>query len=273
MELLMDTAGTPSTGTPSKDVSVGGRAGVPARRGLSLASGVSIAVHGALVAAALALPAYRPADDAQVTELDVIAEPIVPPLAPVEPPPQPAVVRPVVTRRARSFEAPVPMPAAVPPPEEQPVAEPAPPVASAPTAEVSQDPRAVLVATAPVGAGVSGGGAGVSGGRGPAGVASESQRRNLAERYRDELIRTRIRDHFRYPAEARELELTGRVIVQVTVDRNGRLLAARLAGSCPHPLLCEDGLRTVRASAPFPALPADLGDSLRIEIPLKYDFQ
>ena len=110
-------------------------------------------------------------------------------------------------------------------------------------------------------------------GAAPVGVASEGQRRDLADRYRDDLLRTRIRDHFRYPAEARDLELTGRVVVQVTVDRNGRLLAARIAGSCPHRLLCDDGLRTVRASAPFPALPADLGDSLRIEIPLKYDFQ
>jgi len=172
-----------------------------------------------------------------------------------------------------SDEAPVPPLAEAPPPQEQPAAEPAPPVASAPTTETSQDPRAVLVATAPAGAGISGGGSGVAGGRAQAGVASEGQRRNLADRYRDDLLRTRIRDHFRYPAEARDLELTGRVIVQVTVDRNGRLLAARIAGSCPHRLLCDDGLRTVRASAPFPALPADLGDSLRIEIPLKYDFQ
>jgi TonB family protein len=112
----------------------------------------------------------------------------------------------------------------------------------------------------------------VVGGRGPVGVASEGQRRNLADRYRDDLLRTRIRDHFRYPAEARDLELTGRVVVQVTVDRNGRLLAARIAGSRLHWLPCDDGLRTVRASA-LPALPLIPGDSLRIEIPLKYDFQ
>jgi TonB family protein len=59
----------------------------------------------------------------------------------------------------------------------------------------------------------------------------------------------------------------------VTVDRHGRLVAARVSGSCPHQVLCEDGLRTVRAAAPFPALPADLGESVRFEIPLKYDFQ
>ena len=183
------------------------------------------------------------------------------------------MTRPVVVKRVRPVDAPIPPPAEAPPPQEQP-AEPSPPVASAPTTETTQDPHAVLVATAPPGAGISGGGpTGVAGGRAPVGVASEGQRRDLADRYRDDLLRTRIRDHFRYPAEARDLELTGRVVVQVTVDRSGRLLAARIAGSCPHRLLCDDGLRTVRASAPFPALPADLGESLRIEIPLKYDFQ
>jgi protein TonB len=268
MELLMDAASPPSAGH-----SVAQPGGAARRRGLSLAGGVSIAVHGALLAAALALPAYHPADDVPATEVEVIAAPPPPPSAAVESP-KPAVVRPVVLRRARPVEAPEPVPAAPPPPEEQPAPEPTPAVASAPTPEVSSDPRAVLVAAAPAGAGVTGGGPGVPGGGRPTpGVATEGQRRNLAERYRDELMRTRIRDHFRYPAEARDLELTGSVIVQVTVDRNGRLLAARLTGACPHRLLCEDGLRTVRASAPFPALPADLGDSLRIEIPLKYDFQ
>ena len=86
------------------------------------------------------------------------------------------------------------------------------------------------------------------------------------------MFRTRIQQNFRYPDAARELELTGQVVVQVTVDRHGRLLAARLAGRCPHALLCEDGLRTLRASAPFPPLPPGLGESVRIEVPLKYDF-
>lgn len=249
------------------------RAVAPAARPRTLSLGVcvSIGVHAALIVAAVAAPARSLFDDAPVTV--EIVEPVLPPpvVAPAEPlPPKPAVSRPVVVKRARPVDAPVPPPAEAPPPQ----AEPAPPVASAPTTETTQDPRAVLVATAPPGAGISGGSpTGVLGGRAPVGVASEGQRRDLADRYRDDLLRTRIRDHFRYPAEARDLELTGRVVVQVTVDRSGRLLAARIAGSCPHRLLCDDGLRTVRASAPFPALPADLGDSLRIEIPLKYDFQ
>ena len=264
-----------AAGSTAADGTSVARAPVPAARPRTLSLGlcVSIGVHAALIVAAVAAPARSLLEDAAVTV--EIVDPILPPpvVAPAEPPPPKAVTRPVVVKRLRPVDAPIPPPAEAPPPQEQP-ADPAPPVASAPTTETTQDPRAVLVATAPPGSGISGGGpTGVVGGRGPVGVASESQRRNLADRYRDDLLRTRIRDHFRYPAEARDLELTGRVVVQVTVDRNGRLLAARIAGSCPHRLLCDDGLRTVRASAPFPALPADLGDSLRIEIPLKYDFQ
>jgi protein TonB len=268
MELLMRVGSTAADGASVA------RAVAPATRPRTLSLGlcVSIGVHAALIVAAVAAPARSLLEDAPVT-VEIVDPVLPPPVAHAEPPPPKPVTRPVVVKRVHPVDAPIPPPAEAPPPQEQP-AEPAPPVASAPTTETTQDPRAVLVATAPPGSGISGGGpTGVVGGRAPAGVASDSQRRNLADRYRDDLLRTRIRDHFRYPAEARDLELTGRVVVQVTVDRNGRLLAARIAGSCPHRLLCDDGLRTVRASAPFPALPADLGDSLRIEIPLKYDFQ
>ena len=264
----MQTAAATAT-----NAAVGGRARAPRPRTLRLATVVSVVVHGGLLAAALAVPTSRMLDDDRVT-VDIVEPAIAPPPPAAEsPPPKPQLVRAVMVKKARPIETPAAAPAAPPPPEE-PAAAPSPPVASAPTTEATQDPRAVAVAAAPAGAGISAGGPGVPGGRGPVGggAPTESQRRSLADRYRDELLRTRIRDHFRYPAEALELELTGRVIVQVTVDRNGRLLAARLAGSCPHQLLCEDGLRTVRAAAPFPALPADLGDTLRIEIPLKYDF-
>jgi protein TonB len=92
-------------------------------------------------------------------------------------------------------------------------------------------------------------------------------------RYRDQL-RKRISGEFqRYPQEARELELEGQVVVQVTIDRAGRLRGARLSGACPHPMLCDDALRTIRAAAPFSPLPGELGESLQIEVPLRYDFQ
>lgn len=88
----------------------------------------------------------------------------------------------------------------------------------------------------------------------------------------DGILRTRIRKVFRYPAAARELELSGAVIVRATIDGAGRLLDLRVAGPCSEGILCEDALRTIRAAAPFPPLPAPLGETLSIDVPLTYAF-
>ena len=35
---------------------------------------------------------------------------------------------------------------------------------------------------------------------------------------------------------------------------------------------CEDALRTVHAAAPFPPIPADLGETIEVDVPLRYAF-
>jgi protein TonB len=239
------------------------------RRSLRLAVGTSVAVHGLLVLAALLLPAYVPAGEAPVT-VDILTEVPVPPPAPEAVPPPPPV-KPAVIRRAAPMPlAPArPVPAAVTPtPAEEPTSADAPEVEEAPQRTAGEGPP-VLVATIPTGT-PGGSAAGVPGGGAP--PLTEAQRTSMIGRYRDALW-SRIHDVSRYPTEALELEPQGRVLVQVTVDRAGRLRGARLAGACPHPMLCEDALRTVRAAAPFPALPAALGDSLKIEIPIDYEMR
>ena len=220
-------------------------------------------VHGLLVLAALLLPAYVPAGEAPVT-VDILTEVAVPPEPEVVPPPPP--LRHTVIRRAAPPPAARTRPllaAATPTPSEEPTSPDAPVVDEAP--QRMGDGPPVLVATIPTGP-PGGAAGGVPGGAPP---LTEAQRNSMIGRYR-ETLRSRIRDGFRYPPEALELELQGQVLVQVTVDRAGRLRGARLSGACPHPVLCDDALRTIRASAPFPALPADLGDSLKIEIPVNY---
>jgi TonB family protein len=114
---------------------------------------------------------------------------------------------------------------------------------------------------------------GTGSGTGDVAVINGTRRRALVDGYRNELLRTRIAAHFRYPAEAREMELIGQVVVAVTIRKDGHLLNVRLAGRCPHAILCTDGLRTIRASAPFPPIPDVLGDSLQIEVPFNYNFE
>jgi protein TonB len=239
-----------------------------------LAVAVSVVVHAALVAGALAVPARASSDEPIEIVVDVVAPPAEPAPAPAPPPPPPAPIKLARSAHARPTLAAV----APPPPQAAPVDEPPPEAPAAAVPEEGNETGDIAVPAGPAGKGagtVPGSPNGVKGGTG-AGLApaapTEAQRKSLIDGYLADLFRSRIQQNFRYPDAARELELTGQVVVQVTIDRHGRLLGARLAGRCPHALLCEDGLRTLRASAPFPPLPPALGDSVRIEVPLKYDF-
>lgn len=76
----------------------------------------------------------------------------------------------------------------------------------------------------------------------------------------------------RYPRAARKLGLEGRVIVVVTIDKQGALAEPpRVHTSSGHEILDEDALRAVRAAAPFPPLPGGYrGATRQIAIPVKY---
>jgi len=145
---------------------------------------------------------------------------------------------------------------------------------------VSDNPDGPAVTTAVAPAGLRGGGSSAgppgptvpSGGRSGAGPGGAVQHRATVDRYRTEGLGSRIREVFRYPSDARDLELAGRVLLSVAIARDGRLLEVRLAGRCPHAILCADGVRTIRAAAPFPPLPPALGDSIVVEVPLTYAF-
>jgi protein TonB len=235
----------------------------------------SVGVHGALVVAATLMPLdAAKVEAAEVVMLDVV-DVAPPPEEPSAPPPPPAAAPKARAPRAIVAEAPVePTPA----PPTAPVVEAAPePEPTAPVVEAAAAAAPTGGTGAPGGAvgGVSGGVAGgVPGGTGvvPRPV-DEAQRRMWLGRYR-ELMRGRIGATFQYPAAARELELAGEVVVEITVDRQGALKRARLRAPCPHTLLCDDALRTVRAAAPFPPLPPDLaGEAVAIDVPLRYDFE
>lgn len=238
----------------------------------------SVGVHAALVLGAALAPLGAPTvQAAQAVTVDFVdvAEPPPEAPAPSAPPAPPLGTRAKAPRAATAEVVP---------------AAPAEPAPSAPADDAPAEPTAPVVAAAPAGSAPTGGAAtatssagggvpggiagGVPGGTGTAKpVVDETRRRVLLGRYRD-LMRGRIGAAFRYPGEARDLELTGEVIVEVTVDRQGALRNARLRGVCPHTLLCDDALRTVRAAAPFGALPTDLpGDVVAIDVPLRYDFE
>lgn len=235
---------------------------------------VSAVVHGALLAAALFHSPARadPPVDEPVSVTIVSPPEIVAPPSEVEPPPPPP--KPVASRPVTA----VPVPPA-----------PAAPAPQAPAVEEVPEKVEESAEGLPA-AGLTEGGegpavaVGVPGGRGtgtgssaappprPAAVpALDSRaRQGLLQRFLNEAIRPRIADHFRYPREAQELELEGAVLLKVKIDPRGRVVDVSLIGQCPHALLCEDAVRTVRAASPFPPPPTELAGLIQVEVPMNY---
>ncbi len=195
--------------------------------------------------------------------------------------------KPVPVRRRKSRPAPV-LPRPVPSPVASPVAPPEPAEAevaeNAPeeAPEGASEPASEAVASGGEGAI---GGSGMLGGVAGAGLGSlglptlppppppplpREKRQALLGRYLQELFRLRIAARFHYPSEAEELGLQGQVTVRVSLDDSGRLLGLRVQGACPHPVLCDAALNTVRESVPFPPPPAELGSRFDVDVPFQY---
>lgn len=209
----------------------------------------------------------------------------------------PAPSAPAASRQLASRPAPVrrhaPKPTRVlsmrPPVAEQPVARTPPAEAAAegteeaPAAvsEPASTEAAPEVEAGSGGSGVLGGVAGGSlGGAGgllpplppppPPPSLTREQRQSLTSSYLQELFRSRIAARFQYPQEAEDLGLEGVVTLRVSIDRSGQLLGMRVQGRCPHAVLCDAALRTVRESVPFPPPPAELGGSIAVDVPFQY---
>lgn len=84
------------------------------------------------------------------------------------------------------------------------------------------------------------------------------------------LVRARLQGLQRYPAEAQATGQSGTTIVAFVIDRGGRVLSARIAGSSGSALLDQTSVATVRAAS-LPPPPADVaGSTFPFSIPLRY---
>lgn len=68
-----------------------------------------------------------------------------------------------------------------------------------------------------------------------------------------------IERHKRYPREAARQRISGAAGLSVTIDRQGRLVAARLSRGSGHALLDEAARDVVRRAAPYPRPPEGVG--------------
>jgi protein TonB len=89
--------------------------------------------------------------------------------------------------------------------------------------------------------------------------------------YLDQVARLTSR-YRRYPRVAADNKQEGRVVTRVTIGRDGRLIDVRIDKSSGWPAIDAAELETIRKSAPFPAVPADMpGDPLILILPIHYD--
>ena len=79
-----------------------------------------------------------------------------------------------------------------------------------------------------------------------------------------------INEQKSYPRAALAREWEGRVVVAITLDRDGSLRAATVEEPATFAVLNAAALDAVRSVRHFPALPASAGESLHLHVPIAF---
>ena len=112
-------------------------------------------------------------------------------------------------------------------------------------------------------------GAAASGGTGGRGN-SVGRGGDLASSYRAEVAAELAAKRF-YPNRARRDRASGIVVVDFVINRRGRASAVRVVRSSGSVHLDDAAKAIVNRASPFPPLPAELGDTLPVRVPLRFD--
>lgn len=79
-----------------------------------------------------------------------------------------------------------------------------------------------------------------------------------------------VAQHRVYPQEAIDREQEGKVIVGLTLDREGVLIAANVEEGSPYQLLNNAAIQTVHAVGRYPPVPDIVPAPIHLHIPLNY---
>jgi protein TonB len=78
----------------------------------------------------------------------------------------------------------------------------------------------------------------------------------------------------RYPQDARNRHQQGTVQLAFSIDREGRVLASRVATSSGSSALDKEALELAVRASPFPRPPADLrGDQINLTVPIRFNIK
>jgi periplasmic protein TonB len=98
-------------------------------------------------------------------------------------------------------------------------------------------------------------------------IGQGRQRNDYLSRVARQIAQYRV-----YPASASNNNQGGRVVMRVTVARDGRVLDVRVGTSSGWPAIDAAELETIRKAAPFPPLPSEMpGDPVVLVLPVTYN--
>jgi protein TonB len=107
---------------------------------------------------------------------------------------------------------------------------------------------------------------------GAGGKSTEERGRADSSAYQAKLA-AHLRRFRTFPPEARDKGITGTAIVRFTVTSSGSVSAASLAKSSGAGVLDQAAVAMVRRASPFPPIPAGLGSSLTVNVPVRFDLR
>jgi protein TonB len=147
----------------------------------------------------------------------------------------------------------------------------APPVAPAP-AKPAKAAKPAPTKLAKPAAGKAASSAPAGGGRAAASAGGGAAKGLLSSYY------GRLSAHLRafrsYPAAAASRRLSGRAVVQVTINASGRVVRARVFRSSGHAVLDQAALASARRASPFPPIPKGIATSrFTFEAPVVFDLR
>lgn len=175
---------------------------------------------------------------------------------------------------------PVPVERVVPVEPVQPIIEPEVPLPMvAPPAPVPLQP-AVAAASVAAAASAAGSGAADSGGASGssnsaatgehAGHRGGRRGEDAAAAWRGRVL-AHLDRHKRYPPVAKKMKRQGRVRVDMTLDRHGRVLAVAVGQGAGFRALDEEALETVKRAQPLPVPPPEVvGESIPMQVPIGF---
>ena len=86
------------------------------------------------------------------------------------------------------------------------------------------------------------------------------------------VIKERIAHHWRYPPQARENLIEGKLVLVFGLNRGGAMVDARIITPSGFEILDQEAVRAITQAAPFPPFPAHV-QVARLNVVVSFDYR